>query len=481
MSRPGPSARGALVAMAVMALATIAPAGCGGRAGGPPLVPLDGEGRGGAPAKVEDLRGSLVSVDVTGISKERAEDARAAVHSAVGKPFDRVQVGEDVRALFALGSVADVHADARQAQGGVALRFAVREQARIRSIDLRGSRAISPAQFEAQIPVKRGDFFDPVRLTAIRRNLLEQLRQAGFHSANVTWGSSAAKGGGLDVVFNVEEGRLVAVTKLAFQGNKAMPQKTLTGLLGESGTAVGQRYWRDALERGLARVSEQYFDMGYVNVFVGPVGEKLSQDGSQMELTIPIKEGDQYRLGELTFEGALAATKREYAAAFGLRKGAVFSRRKVSEGLDRIRALHQKKGKANVELVPQTEVDTKAKRIKVTLQVIEPGAAAPGAAPAAGPAAGAPAAGAGVPAAPASGQAAPAPAPSGPPASSGIPPARPAPSAPAGPPASSGIPPATPAPSAPAGPPPSSGIPPAKKPPAETPAAPAPAPAAPGK
>jgi hypothetical protein len=455
VSRRGEGARAALVALVI--------ASCGGRAGGPPLVPLEGEGKAGAPGKLEDLHGDVVAVDVVGISKERSDEARAAVHSAVGQPFDRVQVGQDVRALFALGSVADVHAEGRTAKGGVALRFAVREQARIRSIDLRGTRAISPAAWQAQIPVKRGDFFDPVRLTAIRRNMLEQLRQAGFHNAKVTWGSTPAKGGGLDVMFNVEEGRLVAVTKLEFHGNKAMPNKALTGLLGETGTAVGQRYWRDALERGLARVSEQYFDMGYVNVFVGPVGEKLSQDGGQMELTIPIKEGDQFRLGDLAFEGSLAATKREYATAFGLRKGQVFSRRKVSEGLERIRQLHQKKGKANVDLVPQTEVDTKAKRIKVTLQVVQQGAPVPGGgAPAAGPPTGAaPAPGQAAPGQAAPGQAGPgqaAPAPAGPPPSSGIPPAQPAP---AGPPASSGIPPAQPAP---AGPPPSSGIPPAKKP-----------------
>ncbi len=176
-------------------------------------MPLDGEGRAGAAAKLEDLKGDLVSVDVAGISKERSEEARGALHSAVGTPFDRTQVAADVRALFALGSIADVRAEGRMAQGGVALRFVVREQPRIRSIELRGSKAINPAQWQASIPVKRGDFFDPIRLTAIRRGMADQLQRMGFLAVKVGWSSAEAKGGGVDVVFSVEEGRAVAVSQ----------------------------------------------------------------------------------------------------------------------------------------------------------------------------------------------------------------------------------------------------------------------------
>jgi outer membrane protein insertion porin family len=446
---------------ALLALGALA-VGCGGTSKGN-TVPLDGEGRGGPAAKVEDLKGDLVSVDVAGISKERGEEARAALHSAVGTPFDRTQVAADVRALFALGSIADVRAEGRLAQGGVALRFVVREQPRIRSIELRGSRAINPAQWQASIPVKRGDFFDPIRLTAIRRGMADQLQRMGFLTAKVGWSQAEAKGGGVEVVFSVEEGRAVAVAKVELRGTKAVPKKTVLETLAKNGIAPGTPYWRTALEVGLNQVSEKYFDQGYVNVFVGPVGEQLSQDGGQMTLVIPIKEGDQFRLGDLIFEGALAAPTREYATAFGVRKGQVFSRRKLTEGLERVRQMHQTKGKPNVDLVPVTEVDAKKKRIKVTLQVLQPGAPPPGAAPGAAPRATPGAAPGTAPAAP-GGPAAGAPAsPGGAPATGAAPPAKPPAAGAAG---AAGIPgPSTPPAStpAPAGPPAAPAPPPAGK------------------
>jgi outer membrane protein insertion porin family len=405
---------------------------CGGSAG-PPRAPLDPESKSGKAAKLEDLRGSLVSVDVTGLSADRVGAARSVLHSAVGQAFDHGQVAADMRALWALGSMADIRAEARAVQGGVALRYAVREQPRIRALDVRGGRAIPAAQWLQQMPIKNGDFFDPVRLTAVRRTMLEQLRARGHHNVKVAWSSNEIKGAGVDVVFTLDEGPVVGTAKVEFRGNKVVPKKTLFKIWDEAGgSKVGSIYWRDGLERALLGMSEHYFNLGYINAAVGPVAETLSQDGASMSIEVPIYEGDQYKLGDLAFDGALVAPQREYASRFGLRRGQAFGRRKVSEGIERIRELHRSKGQPNVAVVPVTEVDTKKKRIKLTLQVILPGAPPAQGQPA--PAQGQPAPAQGQPA-PAQGQPAPAqgqPAPAqGQPAPAQGQPAQPAPAQPA--------------------------------------------------
>lgn len=341
---------------------------CGGHATGP-KPPLDTE-KAAPAARLEDLRGALVSIDVAGVPEERVAAARSVLHSSVGAPFDRAQVAADLRAIWGLGAIADVHADARPAQGGVALRFTVREVQRIRSIDVTGTTGISSAQWLAKMPIKNGDFADPVRLAEVRRSMLEQLLQAGFHNAKVTWKATEVKGAGVNVVFEVEQGKLVSLASIEFRGNKAVSKKELLALMAkDGGAATGQRYWRNALEHGLDQVSNRYFDLGYVNAIIGPVGEKLGPDGAAMTVTVPIQEGDQYRLGELAFQGALVAPAREYASRFGLRRGQVFSRRKIAEGMDKIRELHRSKGQPVDNIVPITEMDAGKKRIKVTIQV----------------------------------------------------------------------------------------------------------------
>jgi outer membrane protein insertion porin family len=261
--------------------------------------------------------------------------------------------------------------------------------------------------------------------------MLERMREAGFHNVKVDFKASEVKGAGVDLVFTIAEGRQVTLTQVEFRGNKAVPKKSLLALLAEGGSTVGSRYWRGALERGLFEMSSLYYDTGYVNVSIGQVEEKLSPDGASMSITIPITEGDQFRLGGVSFKGALVAPEKTYAARFGLRRGQVFSRRKVSEGLEKVRALQLEKGPPGGDVIPVTEVDTKKKRINLTLQLVQQGAApAAGAAPAPAPGAAAPAPGAAAPApAPAPGAAAPAPAPApaAPPATPAPKPAAPAP------------------------------------------------------
>ena len=408
-------------AACLAAVACAALAACRGHAGGPKPSLGDEGGATGAPARLEDLHGSLVSIDVAGLPRERAATAKSVLHSEVGGTFDRGQVASDVRALWGMGSVTDVRAEGRPASGGVALRYTVREQPRIRSIDVRGSAAIPAAQWVAQMPLKSGDFCDPTRLNAIRGTMLDQLRQAGFAMVKVTWAATDTKGSGVDVVFDVAEGPMMSLAQLDFRGNKAVPRKALLGIMAQGGgVAVGGRYWRDAIQRGLEAVNAHYFDLGYVNVGVGPVDEKLAKDGKSVTVTVPIVEGDQFRLGELSFQGALVATPREYASRFGVRKGQVFSRRKIAEGLERLRELHRTKGKPNADLIPVTELEAGKKRIKVTIQVVQGPQGAPSGQPG-------PAQGQGQPAPSAPPSAPPAPAPSTPAPSAPPPPAQPAP------------------------------------------------------
>lgn len=362
-----------LALAALIAAPLAASIACRGHASGPKPNLGDEGGAAGAPAKLEELQGSISSVAVVGLPPERTATAKSVLHSEVGASFDRNQVAADVRALWGMGSVADVRAEGRKSAGGIALRFQVKEQPRIRSLDVRGSTAIPGAQWVAQMPIKSGDFADPGRIHSIRIGMLAQLRQAGFATAKVTWAATDTNGSGVDVVFDVTEGKMISLASVEFRGNKAVSRKALSELMTKAGAQVGGRYWRDAIERGLEAINNQYFDLGYVNVTVGPIDEKLSTDGGSIALSVTVAEGAQFRLGDLAFEGALAATPREYTSKFGLRKGQVFSRRKIAEGLERLRELHSAKGKPNPDLIPVTEVDAAKKRIKITVQVVQPG------------------------------------------------------------------------------------------------------------
>lgn len=353
-----------------LALAGMAPLACGGS---PRAASAEASGPAGpvAAVKLEDLRGSLSRVEVVGVTGERADQARAVLASAVGKPFDRDVVAADMRSLWALRGLADVTADATLLDGGVSLKFRLVSQPRIRTVDVRGAHEVTADNWRSQMPVKSGELLDPARLAEVQRGMIRVLLDRGHHRVKVAWNvtPSAQEAGTADVVFTIEEGPAVTIARITFRGNKALSQKALSEVLARGGNKVGGRYFRAALENAFAELYSSYYDAGYVNVSIGPLEETIAAPGNRAEVVIPVVEGAQFRVGKLTAAGQLQGSERDYLKQLGIKTGQIFSRKKVAEGLERIRAFHQAKGAARVDVQPETSIDLVKKRIDLVLRV----------------------------------------------------------------------------------------------------------------
>lgn len=345
-------------------------AACGGGKAHPQATPTAAAGEQlGPPARLEDLKGNVVSIDVVGMAKERSARARDGIKKNIGTPFDRARVAGWVHFVASLSGVADVRAEARPVEGGVAVRLVVKEHPLVRTVDVRGSHAVPASEWLTRMGIKEGDFFDPVLASSRRGDMVEMLHQFGHFSADVQWKVEKAPDGRVDLVFVVEEGPSVVVSKIDIKGNKAVKRQELLDILSkEGGTTVGQRYWREAVDKALFAISNLYYDRGFVNVQIDRPNETLSADRSKMALTVTLREGDRFRIGKLDARGTLVVGASEYLKLLGVKQGEVFNRSKIASGLDRIREMHRSKGRA-VEVFPATQLDMKKKTIAITLEV----------------------------------------------------------------------------------------------------------------
>ncbi len=346
----------------------------GGKAKTPPATPAAAGDQLGPPARLEDLKGKVVSIDVTGMSsKERAGRARDGIKKNIGTPFDRTHVAGWVHFVASLSGVADVVAEGRPVAGGVAVRLVVKEHPLVRSVDVRGSHAVPASEWLSRMGIKAGDFFDPVLVTSRRHDMVETLRQFGHFTADVQWKVEKAADGRLDLVFVVEEGPAVVVSKIDIKGNKAVKRQALLDILAKNGgTTVGQRYWREALGNAMLHVNNHYLDSGYVAVQIDSPQETLSADKASMALTLTIREGDRFRMGKIDARGTLVVGASEYVKLLGVKTGEVFNRGKIAKGLERIAEMHRSKGRPAMEVLPMTEVDMKKKTVSFTLEVQGP-------------------------------------------------------------------------------------------------------------
>ncbi len=324
-----------------------------------------------APAtRLEDLRGTVVSIEVTGLDASQQAQARARLTSTVGAAYDRDTVAADVRALWALGGLADVTADGKPTAGGIALRYHVRASDRIRNVDVRGGAALPAGLADTWVAGAKGQALDGPTSTELRKAMLDELHALGYLNATVDVRTSPASDGLVDVLTTISEGPQVVLSGLELRGNSKVARATLLAILGKPGElVVGEPYRPEALEPGRLRITEHYQDLGHVQCDVGPAEETLSADRTTISVVLPIHEGDVFRIGAVKVEGALLAPKSAYLQLLGVRKGQVFGRSKVVEDRKKLEEFQRQKGQQAPEVLPSIDVNAARRTLDLTWQI----------------------------------------------------------------------------------------------------------------
>ena len=174
----------------------------------------------------------------------------------------------------------------------------------------------------------------------------------------------------------------VGVIKL--QGNKKVPSKDLrramTNLkpVGIPHSLIlenlfARTYDATKLGEDAERVRFAFQDRGYFKAIVQDPQTKMrdtkgawyvpfgAHHGKVVDITVPVEEGDRYKLKEITFTGNKALTNTAaLRRLFKTKDGDWFSRTDVSKGLDELRKAYSTLGYINETNIPNTEIDERA-------------------------------------------------------------------------------------------------------------------------
>ena len=94
--------------------------------------------------------------------------------------------------------------------------------------------------------------------------------------------------------------------------------------------------------------------------------------GKAVDITMPIEEGDEFRLGKITFKNNKAITNTAaLRSMFPLKDGDVFSRDKIAKGLENLRKAYGEFGYINFTPVPSTTFDDEKKIANLEIDVDE--------------------------------------------------------------------------------------------------------------
>jgi len=318
-----------------------------------------------------------------------------------GEPYDERKLREDFKRLWDTGFLDDLQIEVVDGPGGKVVRFKVTERKRIQIVDFRGSKDLTTSTIEealkkADAQIKIDTFYDPAKARKVEKIIKEMLAEKGRPFASVKHEAKNIGGSGQQLSFIVDDGPKAKVHEIVFDGNQVFSEKTLarkmkkiktpgfTNLSWLGGkTTYTEAKWLGGEEdpRGdRGRLEDFYLDHGYVTARVGQ--PKISYtDGKSgwfkkrpvklMRLEIPVSEGEQYRMGELKFEG-LTVLKEDYVRAyFKMVPGSVYNDSKFKKAYEKLRDVYGSLGYFQWTGGTQRKPDPEKKVVDITVKMEE--------------------------------------------------------------------------------------------------------------
>lgn len=290
-----------------------------------------------------------IEVQYAGATTIAREKVLANMQTRVGRPYDDKVVEDDIRNLYATGNITNVRIFGEPLADGVKVIVVIQAKAQITEVILNGVSQIKPNRIRKEISAKPGDALNEAGLEQDRQKILDYYAGKGFTQVDVRYDVEMnERAGTARVIFNVNEGGKVSIAKVKFEGNSALTTgeikkvvktkpKGLLSFLTKAG-----RLNNEALEQDANAIETLYQSKGYVDVDV--TGPRIDRYDGKADVTFLINEGQQYRVGKVSYSGAQVFTLDELTKNLKTKPGEIFSPQAVDSDIRTIRDMYGSRG-----------------------------------------------------------------------------------------------------------------------------------------
>ena len=319
---------------------------------------LSGAAQAFEPFKVLDIR-------VEGLQRISAGTVFNYLPIKVGQTIDSQDTVDAVKALFKSGFFNDVYLE----RDGSVLVVFVRERAAISSIDIEGNKDLDSEELLeglSEIGLAEGRVFDRSLLEKVEQELRRQYFSRGKYAVRIDTTVTPLDRNRVGILINVSEGRAARIKQINIIGNHEYTDKdlldefSLTPPNFFSAFTKSDQYSKQGLSADLETLRTYYLDRGYLKFNINSTQVSITPDKKDIYITINVSEGQQYKIKVVKLSGDLVVPAEDLFPLININPGDVFSRKQVTESVDRISSLLGNQGYAfaNVNTTPELDDET---------------------------------------------------------------------------------------------------------------------------
>jgi outer membrane protein insertion porin family len=318
-------------------------------------------------AATEPTAPVVAEVKVVGGSTITADTVEYYLGVSKGDAYEPSEIAKNFRRFWDSGLVEDLKVEAEDlAPGKVRLIVTVKERPKVTEFIFSGNKKLSASTIKekldtANVTLKRNVPLRASELQRFKQAITEVYAKEGYASAIVDPKVSDAGPNTKKVTFHIDEGGKVKIGEIRFEGNKIFgarrlraalkktKEKSLFHLFGKT-LIWSKESWGEDSEN----LKKFYMNHGYKDVVVGepkvdliarnPAGKTQAEKKFRMVVTIPVQEGKQFRMGELSIKGDTVFPPEALRKLYEIKSGKTYNYAAVENGNEAVRNLYQSRG-----------------------------------------------------------------------------------------------------------------------------------------
>ncbi|QQY08175.1 MAG: outer membrane protein assembly factor BamA [Candidatus Xiphinematobacter sp.] len=296
-----------------------------------------------------------------------------------GLPYSRRLARQDVRSLYATGLVSDVRIFAEPFLGGVKMVVLIRGRPSIAAVHIKGANQVPLARVRREISAKAGQTLKEECLAEDRRKIISLYESKNFGQVRVSFSMqprpTKKEKDRVRVIFSIIEGPRMIVKGISFVGNSSLSSRALRAALktkrrnllsfiNGSGTLASEQLEEDKRRIRLLYQNHGFADARCINI------QTRSTPQHKVEVIYKIKEGTQYRIRAIRFNGISHSRARRLLGLLRMKVGSLYTPKGLHANLKAINGFYGRRGFLDHSVVPRV-IPVGISRVDLLLSIDE--------------------------------------------------------------------------------------------------------------
>jgi outer membrane protein insertion porin family len=344
----------------------------------PPLTPLPAPSPAPpvtvTPNAPRAAAGVVQAINVVGNQRIESGTIRSYILVRPGDPFDPDRLDRSVKTLFSTGLFQNV----QLSRQGDTLIVTVEENPLVNKVAFEGNKRINDDTIRPEIQTRPRAVFTQAMVEADRQKILNLYAKKGNFDATVEPRIIRQPENRVDVVFQITDGPSVLISKIAIVGNHAFSESKLIDAI----SSRESRWWRflsttdqydpERLNYDRELLRRFYLKNGYADIEVLDATAELSPDHTGFFLTFTVKEGERYKVGDITVTSKIkGVTPEELKKVIEVQSGDWYDGDAVGRAADVIEEAIHNRGYAFVEVQPRVKKEPEKHIVDLLFEVGE--------------------------------------------------------------------------------------------------------------